>query len=79
MSDPQQFRNITDPAFVDWVKSPRSGNSDGCLYVAPAVDGSGRVALADSDDGPEGPVVVLTRASWEAFRGGVADGAFDHI
>ncbi|MEU8158060.1 DUF397 domain-containing protein [Micromonospora sp. NPDC048986] len=79
MSDPQ-FRNTTaGPAFRHWMKSPDSSNSDGCLYVSAANDGSGRVALAESEDGPDGPVLVLSRDSWEAFRSGTTSGAFDHI
>ena len=78
MSDPQ-FTNDTDPRFTRWMKSPTSGPNEGCLYVAPAADGSGDVGLADSKQGPAGPVTVLNRTEWTAFLSGAKSGAFDHI
>ncbi|MEV4388319.1 DUF397 domain-containing protein [Micromonospora sp. NPDC049580] len=79
MSDPQQFRNTTDPRFTEWMKSPESGGNEGCLYVSTATDGSGDVALAESEDGPDAPIQVVPRASWDAFLAGARSGAFDHI
>jgi hypothetical protein len=37
---------------------------------------SGGVAMRDSDH-PSGPVLLFTRAEWEAFAAGVRDGEFD--
>lgn len=74
-----KFQNVSDPRFVEWAKSPESGGSDGCLYVSTAVDGSGDVALAESTDGPAGPIVVVDRTSWSAFVAGAKGGAFDGV
>lgn len=78
MSDPQ-FSNTTDPRFTDWEKSPASGANEGCLYVSPASDGSGDVAVADSKAGPGAPIQVFNRTEWVAFLSGAKSGAFDHI
>lgn len=74
-----EFVNATDPRFAEWRKAPQSGPSEGCLYVSRAGDGSGDVALAESTDGERGPVIVLSRRSWEAFLEGAKTGAFDDI
>jgi hypothetical protein len=79
MTDPQQFTNTTDSRFPSWVKSPRSGGNDQCVYLATAVDGSGDVAVADSKAGSTAPVLVFNRAEWTAFLFGAQDGAFDSI
>ena len=79
MPDPQQFTNTTDPRFAGWLKSPRSGGNESCLYVSAAGDGSGDVGVTDSKAGPDGPVLVLNRAEWDAFLGGAKEGAFDQI
>lgn len=79
MSDPQQFTNTTDQRFVSWEKSPTSGPNEGCLYVSPATDGSGDVAIADSKAGPDAPVQVYNRTEWTAFLSGARAGAFDHL
>ncbi|MEO3922724.1 DUF397 domain-containing protein [Micromonosporaceae bacterium B7E4] len=79
MSDPQ-FTNTTDDRFTDWSKSEQtSGPSEGCLYVARANDGSGDVALTESEAGPTGPITVVNARSWEAFLAGAKLGAFDSI
>lgn len=58
-----------------WVKSARSsGNCDNCVEVA-FVDTA--IAVRDSKD-PHGPVLIYTRAEWDAFVGGVKDGEFDN-
>lgn len=80
MSDPQQFKNTTDPRFVEWSKSEiTSGPSEGCVYVSRAADGSGDVALTESETGPQGPIAVVSQRSWEAFLAGAKLGAFDGI
>lgn len=72
MSDPQQFKNETDPRFTTWWKSTRSNGSTGCLHIA---TGAGAVAIADSKLGPEGPIHVVDRGAWAAFVAGVKQGA----
>ena len=73
------FRNISDQRFLRWVKSSASGGSDGCLYVSPAEDGSGDVAIADSKEGQDGPIQVYSRGEWIAFLVGVKRGDFDLV
>ena len=74
-----KFNNSSDPRFTRWSKSPDSGGSDGCLYVSRADDGSGDVALTESETGPQGPIAVVNAKSWDAFLSGVKSGAFDQI
>ena len=57
-----------------WRKSTRSGPySDNCVEVA-FVDGA--IAMRDSKH-PDGPVLLFTRAEWDAFVAGAKDGEFD--
>ncbi|MGC4769177.1 DUF397 domain-containing protein [Micromonospora sp. DT44] len=79
MSDPQQYTNRTNPRFTTWMKSPESGGNEGCLFVSTANDGSGDVALVESEAGTDAPIQVVPRKSWTAFLGGAKTGAFDHI
>lgn len=63
-----------DPATAEWRKSPESGNN-GCVEVAAMTDGG--VAIRDSKLGDGSPVLFFTEVEWDAFRKGVANGAFD--
>jgi hypothetical protein len=57
-----------------WRKSNRSGPySDNCVEVA-FVDNA--IAVRDSKNAT-GPVLLFTRAEWDAFVGGAKDGEFD--
>jgi Domain of unknown function (DUF397) len=59
---------------ASWVKSSRSGPTGGnCVEVAALADG--QVAMRNSRQ-PEGPVLVFTRAEWDAFLLGARDGEF---
>ncbi len=53
-----------DLSQVEWCISSRSG------------DGTGRIALRHSQH-PDGPVIIYTRAEWDAFLTGAKDNEFD--
>lgn len=57
-----------------WRKSTFS-NANGCVEVAFVHNGT-RIAVRDSKH-RHGPVLMFTRAEWEAFLGGVRGGEFD--
>jgi hypothetical protein len=62
---------------IAWHISSKSDNQGGnCVEAGPLADGSGRVALRHSKN-PDGPVIVYTRAEWDAFIGGAKDSEFD--
>lgn len=63
-----------DPATAAWRKSPESGEN-GCVEVAPLADGG--VAIRDSKLGNASSVLFFDEVEWDAFRKGVANGAFD--
>ena len=57
-----------------WIKSSYSGPTGGnCAEVAFLADG--QVAMRNSRH-PDGPVLVFTRAEWDAFLSGACDGEF---
>jgi hypothetical protein len=61
-----------DFSSADWQKSGRS-QSNGCVEVAFVEN---QVAVRDSKDKGQGPVLVFTPMEWEAFLGGISDGQF---
>jgi hypothetical protein len=66
-----------DLAGVAWhISSKSADNGWSCVEAGPLADGSGRVAVRHSHH-RGGPVIVYTRAEWEAFVGGAKDGEFD--
>lgn len=58
-----------------WKKSTRSTGSGACVEVATNLPGI--VAVRDTKDGGNGPVLIFTPAEWDAFVGGTKDGEFD--
>jgi hypothetical protein len=54
--------------------SPDGGPS--CVEAGPLLDGSGRIAVRHSRY-TDGPVIIYTRAEWDAFLAGVRAGEFD--
>jgi len=67
-----------DLSRVRWRISSRSSDGGGgtCVEAGPLNDGTGRVALRHSQH-PDGPVIVYTRAEWDAFLAGAKDNEFD--
>jgi hypothetical protein len=64
-------------ARVRWRVSSRSTDGGGnCVEVGTLNDGTGRVALRHSRH-PAGPVIIYTRAEWDAFVAGAKDNEFD--
>jgi hypothetical protein len=61
--------------FTNWRKSTHSSANDNCVEVAFAADGS--TGVRDSKAHGLGPVLVFTRAEWDAFLDGVRQGEFD--
>ena len=56
----------------EWFKSSFSGGDGSCVQVWFTAGGA---RVRDSKD-PDGPVLVFTRAEWEAFELGVFHGEF---
>ncbi len=69
-----------DISRVAWRVSSRSGSGGGgtCVEAGPLNDGTGRVALRHSKH-PNGPVIIYTRAEWDAFLAGAKDNEFDFL
>jgi hypothetical protein len=65
-------RDLTGAA---WKKSTRSNGSGDCVEVATNLPGL--VAVRDTKDNGNGPVLIFTPAEWDAFVGGTKDGEFD--
>ena len=64
---------MEDQASVEWRKSSFS-TTNGCVEVAVVGD---RIAVRDSKDQGQGPVLEFTAVEWDAFLGGVRAGEFD--
>ena len=64
---------MEDQAHVEWRKSSLS-TTNGCVEVAFVGD---RIAVRDSKQLGQGPVLEFTAAEWAAFLGGVRGGEFD--
>jgi len=62
----------------NWFKSSFSAVSNGCVEVAISNANSIEVTVRvrDSKD-PNGPVLMFSRAEWDAFTAGVLNGEFD--
>jgi hypothetical protein len=70
--------SAVDLSCVQWHISSRSGDGGGgtCVEAGPLNDSTGRVALRHSQH-PNGPVIIYTRAEWDAFVAGAKDNEFD--
>jgi uncharacterized protein DUF397 len=64
---------VDDQTRVDWRKSTFS-TTNGCVEVAFVGD---RIAVRDSKQQGQGPVLEFTAVEWAAFLGGVRGGEFD--
>ena len=64
---------MVDLSRAVWRKSTRSG-TNGCVEVA--LD-TAEVAVRDSKQHGNGPVLLFTAHEWDAFLAGVRDGEFD--
>ena len=64
-----------------WRKpSSSSGTGDACVeiaFVPGSKEGSGHVIAMRDGKRPDGPVLIVTPAEWQAFTLGVQDGEFD--
>ena len=58
-----------------WHKSSRSSSSGNCVEVADNLDGI--VAVRDTKDNGNGPILTFTPDVWKAFIAGAKDGEFD--
>jgi hypothetical protein len=58
----------------EWHKPAGSEGGQCCVEVMETEDG---FRVRDSKDGGAGPELAFTRAEWEAFLAGVAQGEFD--
>ena len=67
-------RNEAPFADLAWRKASRSGVGS-CVVVATY---QGGVALSDSKS-PDAPVLLYTRAEWDAFLDGARKGEFDDM
>ncbi|HEX5367570.1 MAG TPA: DUF397 domain-containing protein [Acidimicrobiales bacterium] len=66
---------MNERKFTGWHKSTLSSAGDNCVEVGSGDDGT--IGVRDTKQGGVGPVLVFTRAEWEAFVGGVRQGEFD--
>ena len=64
---------MEDQLRVEWRKSTLS-TTNGCVEVAVVGD---RIAVRDSKDQGQGPVLEFTAHEWDAFLAGVRGGEFD--
>jgi hypothetical protein len=64
--------NLTD---ARWHKSSRSSSQGNCVEVADNLDGI--VAVRDTKDNGNGPILTFTPSEWAAFITGAKDGEFD--
>ena len=58
-----------------WFKSTKSGNNGSCVEVALLEED--QIGVRDTKAHGQGPILMFTRAEWDAFIGGAKDGEFD--
>lgn len=61
---------------MQWTKAKASGDG-ACVEVAPLPDGG--VAVKDSKQGHDGPILAYTSREFAAFLDGAKKGEFDHL
>lgn len=66
-----------DQTKLEWRKASKSGPNGNCLEVAKLDDGG--VAVRDSKQAGQGPVLQYTPAEWDAFLDGARKGEFDDL
>lgn len=66
-------KGLFDVDRAQWQRGESLDGAPGRIEVAFVDD---LIGMRDGND-PEGPVLVFTRAEWDAFVGGVEDGEFD--
>lgn len=67
----------SDELPVAWrISSYSASGGSNCVEAGPVLDGTGRVAVRHSHH-PDGPVIIYTRAEWDAFLAGVRNNEFD--
>ncbi len=67
--------NPIDMSAARWHKSTRSSSSGNCVEVADNLPGV--IAVRDTKDSGNGPVLFFTPTEWEAFISGAKAGEFD--
>ena len=60
---------------TEWKKSSYSASNGACVEVRAALDGG--VAVRDTKDCGNGPVLSFTPEEWRAFISGAKNGEFD--
>lgn len=65
-----------DPHDAAWFKASYSNGNGSCVEVA-FLDGA--VAMRDSKQHGEGPVLTATPEGWKAFLAGVVSGEFGEL
>jgi len=66
-----------DQTKLEWRKAAKSGPNGNCLEVAKLADGG--VAVRDSKQVGQGPVLQYTVNEWDAFLDGAKKGEFDDL
>jgi hypothetical protein len=66
-----------DACRASWRKSSFSNLNGNCVEVRRL--SHDRIAVRDTKDNGTGPVLIFTKAEWDAFMAGAKDGQFDNL